>query len=95
MSDPLMLGSILVAIVNIGLSVVLILLYGRIYAKTKAPFTLGLLSFAVAFLLQNGLVAYSFGTMIALIPDALAPYLLGIGLLEAIGLVAVIWTATR
>jgi len=44
---------------------------------------------------ENALVAYSYGSMMPLIPGALAGYLLGIAGLEAIGLAAVLWTATR
>ncbi len=95
MSDLTMNGSLAVAAVNIGLAVGLLFLYGRIYVRSRAPFTLGLILFAFAFLAQNALVAYSFGTMLPIIPLALAPYLLGIGVLEAFGLGAMVWTATR
>ena len=48
-----------------------------------------------AFLAQNLLVMYSFGSMMAIVPSAMDPYLFGIGTLEAIGLAAMLWTATR
>ncbi len=95
LTDLLTLAVTAVAAVNVLLTVALVALYGRMYAKTHAPFTLGLILFALAFLAQNVLVAYSYGTMMPLFGEALVPYLLGIGILEAAGLVAVVWTATR
>jgi hypothetical protein len=95
MASLAMIGAIGLAGVNIVLAGLLLALYGRVYAKTKAPFTVGLLLFALAFLLENGLVVYSYGTMMDLVPDALAPYLLVVGILEASGLGAVLWTASR
>lgn len=95
MTDILMLGSIATAIVNIALSLALALVYARIYARTKAPFTLGLMLFASAFLVQNALVAYAYLSMMPLIAEGLTPYLLGVGILEAAGLGAVVWTASR
>ncbi len=84
-----------VAILNVVLAAALGFLYARTYARTKAPFTLGLVLFAVAFLAQNVLVAYAYGTMMPLFDAQLVPYLLAIACLEAAGLAAVLWTATR
>lgn len=84
-----------VAVLNVVLAAALAGLYARVYGKTRAPFTLGLILFALAFLAQNVLVAYSYGTMMPLFGADLVPYLLAIGILEAAGLVAVLWTATR
>ena len=95
MTSLIMLGATVLGAANIVLAGVLLALYGRIYAKTKAPFTVGLILFALAFLLENGLVVYSYGTMMDLVPDALAPFLLVVGVLEAMGLGAVLWTASR
>jgi len=49
----------------------------------------------LAFLAQNVLMVYSLVTMMALVPGGLDPYLLGVGTLEAVGLGAMLWTATR
>jgi len=91
----MMIASILVGAVNIVLASILLVVYRGVYARTKAPFTLALLLFATAFLAQNALVVYSFVTMMSLVPSALDPYLLAIGALEALGLGAMLWTATR
>ncbi len=95
MTSALMVGSIAVGCTNIFLAAALLTVYRIVYAKTKAPFSLALLLFALAFLAQNVLMVYSLVTMMALVPGALDPYLLGVGALEAVGLGAMLWTATR
>ncbi len=95
MTDALLIGVVAVAALNFALTLGLMAVYVRIYARTRAPFTLALVLFAAAFLGQNALVAYSYGTMMPLFSEALLPYLLGSGVLEAAGLGAVLGTATR
>lgn len=95
MADPLMMGSIVVGAANIILALLLLGVYGGVYGRTRASFTLALLLFAAAFLAQNILVVYSYVMMMPIVPDALNPYLLGIGILEAAGLGAMLWTATQ
>lgn len=92
--SEMMTASILVGAVNTVLAAILLVVYRGVYARTKAPFTLALLLFAAAFLAQNALVVYSFMTMMALVPSALDPYLLAIGIFEALGLGAMLWTAS-
>jgi hypothetical protein len=93
--SELMTASILVGLVNIVLAALLLVVYLGVYARTKAPFTLALLLFAAAFLAQNALVVYSFVTMLSIVPNALDPYLLAIGAFEALGLGAMLWSASR
>jgi len=95
MTSALMVGSIAVGCANISLAAALFTVYRVVYARTKAPFSLALLLFALAFLAQNVLMVYSLITMVALVPSGLDPYLLGVGTLEAVGLGAMLWTATR
>jgi len=95
MTSALMIGSIAVGCANISLAAALLTVYRVVYAKTKAPFSLALVLFALAFLAQNVLMVYSLVTMMALVPGGLDPYLLGVGTLEAVGLGAMLWTATR
>jgi hypothetical protein len=94
MSD-MMIASIIVGALNMALAAALLVVYRGVHARTKAPFTLALLLFAGAFLAQNVLVVYSFVTMMAFVPPALDPYLLAIGVFEALGLGAMLWTASR
>ena len=95
MTSALMVGSIAVGCANTFLAAALLTVYRIVYAKTKAPFSLALLLFALAFLAQNVVTVYSLVTMMALVPGGLDPYLLGVGTLEAVGLGAMLWTATR
>ena len=95
MTSALMVGSIAVGGANILLAGAMLTVYRGVYARTKAPFSLALLLFALAFLAQNVLMVYSLVTMMALVPGELDPYLLGVGTLEALGLGAILWTATR
>lgn len=88
-------ASVLLGVINIGLTAVLFSLYRRIYSQTRAVFSLGLLTFAGAFALQNVLVVYSYLATMPLIPDSLSPFLFGIGASEAAGLVAISWTTLR
>jgi hypothetical protein len=95
MSDLLMEASVAVGIVSIGLAVMLFALYRRLYTDTKTGFGLALLVFAGAFVVQSGLTVYSYLATMPIIPNSFAPFLLGIGLCEATGLAAVVWTALR
>ncbi len=90
-----MLGSLAVGAANVVLAATLLTVYRGVYAQTKTPFSLALLLFAAAFLAQNLLMIYSLGTMMDVVPGVLDPYLLGIGALEAVGLGAMLWSATR
>lgn len=95
MTSWFMEASLIVGVVNIGLTGLLFFVYRKVYSQTKAGFTLALIAFAGAFLLQNLLVVYSYLATMPLIPDPLSPYLFGIGLSEAAGLAAITWTAFR
>jgi hypothetical protein len=95
MSDPLMEGSVVLGIVSIGLAGVLFVFYRRLYAQTRSGFGLALLVFAAAFVVQSALTVYSYLASMPIIPDSFAPFLFGIGLCEATGLGAVVWTASR
>ena len=86
-------ASLTVGVVNIALTGILFAVYRQIYARTKATFSLALIAFAGAFLLQNLLVVYSYLATMPLIPEPLSPYLFGIGASEAAGLLAIAWTA--
>jgi hypothetical protein len=95
MADTFMIGSIAVAAANVFFAATLMAVYGSMYSKTRAPFSAALLVFAAAFLAHNALVVYSYVTMMPSVPEAMNPYLFGIGALEAAGLGAMVWTATR
>ncbi len=95
MTDAFMTGSIIVGAANALLAAALLAVYAGTFTRTKAPFTLALLVFSGTFLTQNALVVFSYLDMMPLIPNVFTPFLLGIGILEAAGLGAMLWTATR
>ncbi len=89
------IGSLAVGVANIVLAATLLLVYRGIHSRTKASFSLALLLFSAAFLAHNLLTVYSIATMMDAMPGSLDAYLLGIGSLEAVGLGAMVWAATR
>jgi hypothetical protein len=95
MTDLLMDASILLGLVSISLAAILFVLYRRLYAQTRSDFGLALLVFAAAFVVQSALTVYSDVASMPLIPSSLTLYLFAIGLCEATGLGAVVWTASR
>jgi len=95
MSNPLMEASVVLGLISIVLAGGLFVLYRRLYAQTQTGFGLALLVFAAAFVVQSGLTVYSYLASMPIIPDSFAPFLFGIGLCEATGLGAVVWTASR
>jgi Na+/phosphate symporter len=95
MTSEWMQASLVIATINIGLTLVLFGLYRRVYAETRSPFGIGLLLFAGAFVVQNLLVLYSYLATMPLIPELMSPYLFSIGVSEAAGLSAIVWTASR
>jgi len=95
MSDLLMDASVVLGMASIVLAGVLLVLYRKLYAQTHNGFGLALLIFAAAFVVQSGLTVYSYLASMPIIPGSFAPYLFAIGLCEAMGLGAVVWTALR
>jgi hypothetical protein len=95
MSAPLMEASVAVGLISIALAGILFAFYRRLYVHTKSGFGLALLVFAGAFVVQSALTVYSYLATMPLIPDSFAPFLFGIGVCEATGLAAVVWTASH
>ncbi|HEV2317836.1 MAG TPA: hypothetical protein VGV89_09745 [Thermoplasmata archaeon] len=95
MSSALMLASVALGLVSIGLAGILFALYRRLYQSTRTGFGLALLVFAGAFVAQSVLTVYSDLATMPLIPDSFAPFLFGIGLCEATGLGAIVWSASK
>src|SRR4030067_46397 len=95
MADMFMTGSLVIGAANVILSLALLLVYGQVSRHAHSSFALALLLFAGAFLAHNALVVYSYATMMPLVPEAMGPYILGIAVLEAAGLGALAWAATR
>jgi len=95
MAEMAMLATAVMAAVDAGLSGALLALYARSFTQLRAPFTIGLVVFAALFLLQNLLALYAYATMMDYVPAALAPYMLGIMVVEGIALGAMLYSALQ
>jgi len=91
----LMDASMYTAGLNAVLLLGLVIVYTRIYRDTHAQFSLGLMIFSLILFVQNILSVYSFATMSPYIGDPFLPYLLGINLAEALGLIVLFRTTIR
>ncbi len=85
--------TVAVALVDAAMAGVLLLVYMREYTKLRAPFTLGLVSFAGFFLAQNLLAAYGYLVLMVFLPDDVQPLMLAIMLLEALALGVMVYGA--
>ncbi len=91
----LMDASMYTAGLNAILLLGLIIVYARIYRDTHAQFSLGLTIFSLILFAQNILSVYSFATMSPYIGEPFLPYLLGINLAEALGVLVLFRTTLR
>ena len=82
--------SSIVSMANMAILVVLLAIYGRIYRKTGATFTIGLMVFAGMLMLHNVIAVYGYFAMAPLYSDDLLPYFVGIHIAELVGLLALL-----
>lgn len=82
--------SSMVSMANMAILVVLLAVYGRIYNKTGATFTIGLMIFAGMLMLHNVIAVYGYFAMAPLYSDDLLPYFVGIHIAELAGLIALL-----
>jgi len=82
--------SSIVSMANMAILVVLLAIYGRIYRKTRATFTIGLMVFAGMLMLHNVIAVYGYFAMAPLYSDDLLPYFVGIHFAELVGLLALL-----
>jgi membrane-bound metal-dependent hydrolase YbcI (DUF457 family) len=82
--------SSIVSMANMAILVVLLAVYGRIYSKTGATFTIGLMVFAGMLMLHNVIAVYGYFAMAPLYSDDLLPYFVGIHIAELAGLLALL-----
>lgn len=76
----------IIAIINMGILAMLISLFGKMYVVTRAQLPLGLIVMAVSLLLHNAIGAMLNFSDELLISDAIFPYLMGVEIIELIGL---------
>jgi len=82
--------SSIVSMANVAILVALMAVCGRIYSKTGATFTIGLMVFAGMLMLHNVLAVYAYFAMAPLYSDDLLPYFAGIHIAELAGLIALL-----
>lgn len=82
--------SSIVSMANMAILIALLVVYGRIYSKTRATFTIGLMVFAGMLMLHNVLAVYGYFAMAKLYSDELLPYFAGIHVAELAGLIALL-----
>jgi|SRR5579862_1277764 len=95
MTDIWLYVSAVFALANTVLIVILLALYSSSFRKIRSPFTIGLIFFALFFLVQNIAIIifwyqlYSLGPAVPIV-NAAAPYMTVINLLETIGLISIV-----
>jgi uncharacterized membrane protein YgdD (TMEM256/DUF423 family) len=82
--------SSIVSMANMAILVVLLTVYCRIYRKTGATFTIGLVVFAGMLMLHNVIAVYGYFAMAPLYSDGLLPYFVGIHIAELAGLLSLL-----
>ena len=80
----------IVSIATIFISSILLSLYIKIYLKTKAIFTIGLMFFACMLVIQNVIVIYAYFAMAPLYAEGLLPYFLLIHIAELAGVASLL-----
>src|ERR1700730_14851477 len=85
------------ALANTVLIIILLLLYSSSFRKIRSPFTVGLILFALFFLIQNVAIIIFWYQLYGLastpavtIVDAAAPYMTAINLIETIALAVLV-----
>jgi hypothetical protein len=82
--------SSLASMANMAILIALLVVYTRIYIKTRATFTIGLVVFASMLMLHNCIAIYGYFAMAPLYSDKLLIYFAGIHIAELVGLVALL-----
>jgi hypothetical protein len=82
--------SSLASMANMAILIALLVVYARIYIKTRATFTIGLVVFASMLMLHNGIAIYGYFAMAPLYSDKLLLYFAAIHIAEFVGLVALL-----
>ena len=83
-SNSLVLSA--VSILNMVVLGVLIYIFGRMYAKTRAQLPLGMIVVAGMLFLHNVIGAFAYFSMDQIFSYEIFPYMLGVGIAELAGL---------
>ena len=76
----------IVSIVNMIILGVLIYIFGKMYAKTRAQLPLGMIVVAGMLFLHNVIGAFAYFSMDQIFSYEIFPYMLGVGIAELAGL---------
>lgn len=76
----------IVSIVNMVILGILICIFGKMYAKTKAQLPLGMIVVAGMLFLHNVIGAFAYFSMDEIFSHEIFPYMLGVGIAELAGL---------
>jgi len=83
-------ASTVVSMLNVAVLLILFVIYAKIYVKSRAVFTIGLMFFTVMLMLHNLIAVYAYLVMAPLYPDELLPYFVAIHIAELVGIVALL-----
>lgn len=75
-----------VSVANMVALSAVMLVFGRMYAHTKAHLPLGMMVFAIMLFLHNIIGAYAYFSMSQLFSPEIFPYLLGVHIAELAGI---------
>ena len=81
--------------VSIILLLALLWIYWQNYRKLKSGFTLGLITFALIFLIQNLMSFYYFATMMPYFVDAVEIHVFLLSMLQSIAFAVMLWNAWK
>jgi len=76
----------IVSIMNMIVLGILIYIFGKIYAKTRAQLPLGMIVVASMLFLHNIIGAFAYFSMDQIFSQEIFPYMLGVGIAELTGL---------
>ncbi len=85
--EPTSLVLSIVSIANMGILVILIAIFGKMYGKTRAQLPLGMIVVTVMLFLHNVIGALAYFSMEMIFSNEIFPYMLGVGIAELVGLI--------
>ena len=85
--EPTSLILSIVSIANMGILVILMAIFGKMYGKTRAQLPLGMIVVTVMLFLHNVIGALAYFSMEMLFSNEIFPYMLGVGIAELAGLI--------
>ncbi len=85
--EPTSLVLSIVSIANMGILVILIAIFGKMYGKTRAQLPLGMVVVTVMLFLHNVIGALAYFSMEMIFSHEIFPYMLGVGIAELAGLI--------